>query len=254
MHSSTNRLTHKISFFVEYLGGPRRALITALVNLILIPSTIWLIDHFLPEFWRIYVWVLPLNLPQMVFAAAGGAAYASSNIAGGKERYLAKLKRAEHWFWRFYFGTAITIILFGILDTPLQPRMWLAKCIDIYVLYLMVRSLKLHLPGNPVGKGPSSQLSAKAQTTRTRVMRTLDAIGLLFPPKFRNQIYTPIIEEDKADFLNALHVYRTRRGRAWVVFCFVLRCIQRIAHLTVVSGCASVLAIFSPWIKRWLKY
>jgi hypothetical protein len=121
---------------------------------------------------------------------------------------------------------------------------------------LMFVGLAVALVRNQFKRGKwsiANDLSRKPSSRVETAFQILDAIGLLFTPKFRAQVYRPVIEEDKADLLEALSYYQTRKGRIWLVFCFIIRCPVRIAHLAIISGWASLIAAASPWIRRLLK-
>lgn len=51
------------------------------------------------------------------------------------------------------------------------------------------------------------------------VSRFLDLLGLLFPPKTRERIYTAYAEELKEDHSTACKRYRTKGAKCWVKFC-----------------------------------
>ncbi len=56
-------------------------------------------------------------------------------------------------------------------------------------------------------------------------------MGIAFPPKFRERVWAPAIEEDKADYFAAMHQNDGNRwARSWIRLCFVVRTLIRLGQ------------------------
>ena len=83
--------------------------------------------------------------------------------------------------------------------------------------------------------------------------RLWDLLGLIFCPKFRERIYTPSVEADKADYYRAMKAYRTRAARWWLRLCFLVRTVVRLGQCFAVLAQDKTMALFAPLLPGWLR-
>jgi hypothetical protein len=86
---------------------------------------------------------------------------------------------------------------------------------------------------------------------RSTFARLWDLLGMIFTEKVRERIWDPMTGEDLIQYSQAMKKYRTKRARAWIRFCFILRTFIRFFQTLWAIGLDKVLGFF---VQAWSMF
>ena len=120
----------------------------------------------------------------------------------------------------------------SILWTVLSTLIWFIgfmACQPFLIIFAFVRGLARPLDMRSIEVRQSNAMKWLSGLLPA-YPRLWQLLGFLFPPRFREHVYSPSIADDTVDFLAAMKKYRGRRARYWLRLCFGIRTIIRLVQ------------------------
>jgi hypothetical protein len=183
---------------------------------------------------------------KIVAAGAIARQVLGRSITTRHERLYRNLLLGNRALWILYYAVAAYGVAYGFRYSPsVTSRIF-------YALGVLVIFDELKKQGLDFLKtaSPSRRENLSLAGALPILSKCAECLGLFFTPKFREQVYNPIVEEDKADLILALQKYQSRAGRVGVFLCFLSRFCFRILQLVAVSGLPKIISWVWPFVVK----
>jgi len=183
---------------------------------------------------------------KLVLAGALAEHLRGDPITASRDGVYRNLQISNQALWFLFFAVAAISALYGIRHAPsMSARIW-NVIISVILLCTLIKQARDILETFSQRKLNSVTLMGYLGF----LSKCLEIFGLIFSPKFREQVYNPVIEEQKADLIVQLEKYHSSIGRCIVVLCFLIRLLIYIFQLVGISRFAKIIAWTLPYIVK----